>query len=100
MLKQEREREIITTTTEVSVCKVSRKDVNVVVTNLQRDDVSPVRSDADSVSMDECDSLRSPDVEYVDNSVVSVVNSIEKRTCRNLNISENELLSGLSLGLC
>lgn len=56
-------------------------------------DVSPTTSDAMSVSMDEsmssCDSFKSPDVEYVDNSDVAAVDSIERKTFSNLNISDS-----------
>ncbi|CAJ1974262.1 unnamed protein product [Sphenostylis stenocarpa] len=56
-------------------------------------DVSPSKSDAMSVSMDEsmssCDSFKSPDVEYVDNSDVATVDSIERKTFSNLNISDS-----------
>ncbi|XP_027902093.1 cyclin-A1-1-like isoform X1 [Vigna unguiculata] len=56
-------------------------------------DVSPSKSDAMSVSMDEsmssCDSFKSPDIEYVDNSDVAAVDSIERKTFSNLNISDS-----------
>ncbi|BAT78675.1 Cyclin-A1-1 G2/mitotic-specific cyclin-A1-1 [Vigna angularis] len=56
-------------------------------------DVSPCKSDAMSVSMDEsmssCDSFKSPDIEYVDNSDVAAVDSIERKTFSNLNISDS-----------
>ncbi|KAF8412613.1 hypothetical protein HHK36_000582 [Tetracentron sinense] len=56
-------------------------------------DVSPSRSNGGSVSLDEtmstCDSLKSPDIEYVDNVDASAVASIERRTCNNLYISEH-----------
>ncbi|XP_010260855.1 PREDICTED: cyclin-A1-4 [Nelumbo nucifera] len=55
--------------------------------------ISPSRSDGDSASLDEtmstCDSLKSPDIEYIDNADASAVASIERRTCNNLYISEN-----------
>ncbi|XP_027339521.1 cyclin-A1-1-like [Abrus precatorius] len=55
-------------------------------------DVSPSKSDGMSVSMDEsmssCDSFKSPDIEYVDNSDVAAVDSIERKTFCNLNISD------------
>ncbi|XP_068637672.1 cyclin-A1-4 isoform X2 [Aristolochia californica] len=54
--------------------------------------LSPSRSDCASVSMDEtmstCDSLKSPDVEYIDNGDSSIVASLERRTCNTLHISE------------
>ncbi|ERN20534.1 hypothetical protein AMTRI_Chr01g134640 [Amborella trichopoda] len=53
--------------------------------------VSPNRSDGDSVSMDEtmstCDSLKSPEFEYVDNAEDSIV-ALERKTCQNLYISK------------
>ncbi|KAL3014515.1 hypothetical protein AAZX31_06G111100 [Glycine max] len=56
-------------------------------------DVSPSKSDAMSVSMDEsmssCDSFKSPDIEYVDNIDVAAVDSIERKTFSNLNISDS-----------
>ncbi|KAJ4981752.1 hypothetical protein NE237_032589 [Protea cynaroides] len=55
--------------------------------------ISPSRSDGGSVSLDEtmstCDSLKSPDVEYIDNADASAVASIERRTCNNLYISDH-----------
>ncbi|KAG9448080.1 hypothetical protein H6P81_014208 [Aristolochia fimbriata] len=54
--------------------------------------LSPSRSDDASISMDEtmstCDSLKSPDVEYIDNADSSIVASLERRTCNTLHISE------------
>ncbi|RDX87209.1 Cyclin-A1-1, partial [Mucuna pruriens] len=56
-------------------------------------DVSPTKSDAMSVSMDEsmssCHSFKSPGIEYVDNSDVSAVDSIERMTFSNPNISDS-----------
>ncbi|KAK7410617.1 hypothetical protein VNO78_01553 [Psophocarpus tetragonolobus] len=53
-------------------------------------DVSPTKSDGMSVSMDEsmssCDSFKSPDIEYVDNTAVD---SIQRKTFSNLNISDS-----------
>ncbi|TKY74240.1 Cyclin-A1-1 protein [Spatholobus suberectus] len=61
-------------------------------------DVSPSKSDGMSVSMDEsmssCDSFKSPDIEYVDNSDVGAVNSIERKTFSNLNISDSTKPAG------
>ncbi|XP_043698812.1 cyclin-A1-4-like isoform X2 [Telopea speciosissima] len=55
--------------------------------------ISPSRSDGCSVSLDEtmstCDSLKSPDIEYLDTADVSAVASIERRTCNNLYISDH-----------
>lgn len=64
-------------------------------------------SDDGSVSLDEtmstCDSLKSPDIEYIDNNDASAVASLERRTCQNLYISEDAnakqgLLSLIQLG--
>ncbi|KAL3026354.1 hypothetical protein AAZX31_04G226900 [Glycine max] len=56
-------------------------------------DVSPSKSDTMSVSTDEsmssCDSFKSPDIEYVDNSDVAAVDSIERKTFSHLNISDS-----------
>ncbi|GMP79486.1 hypothetical protein CsSME_00035010 [Camellia sinensis var. sinensis] len=55
-------------------------------------DISPPESDG-SFSLDEtmstCDSLKSPDVEYVDNNDIVSVDSIERKTCSKLYISEH-----------
>ncbi|KAK7301413.1 hypothetical protein RJT34_12277 [Clitoria ternatea] len=55
-------------------------------------DVSPSESDDMSVSMDEtmssCDSIKSPDVEYLDNTDISAVESIQRKAFSNLNISD------------
>ncbi|XAR55550.1 hypothetical protein NMG60_11035651 [Bertholletia excelsa] len=55
-------------------------------------DVSPL-SDGSSVSTDEtmstCDSLKSPDVEYVDNNDIAAVDSIERKTISKLYITEH-----------
>ncbi|KAL1533584.1 cyclin-A1-4-like [Salvia divinorum] len=54
--------------------------------------LSPDKSDSFSVSMDEsmstCDSLRSPDVEYVDNNDLAAMDSIERKSSNMLCISE------------
>lgn len=59
---------------------------------------SPGKSDGMSVSMDEtmssCDSFKSPDIEYVDNSDVPAVDSIERKTFCSLNISDSNYPSG------
>ncbi|CAH9064309.1 unnamed protein product [Cuscuta epithymum] len=59
-------------------------------------------SDELSVSMDEsmspCDSLRSPDVEYIDNN--EELHSIEKKTSSALFISEHEEAAAASACLC
>ncbi|KAI4337848.1 hypothetical protein L6164_016217 [Bauhinia variegata] len=61
-------------------------------------DVSPSKSDTMSVSMDEsmstCDSFKSPEVEYVDNSDISAVDSIDRKTFSSLNISDNTDTAG------
>ncbi|TKY56116.1 Cyclin-A1-1 protein [Spatholobus suberectus] len=55
-------------------------------------DISPSKSDGRSVSLDEsmssCDSIKSPEVEYLDNRDVSAVDSIQRKTISNLNISD------------
>ncbi|GMH22316.1 hypothetical protein Nepgr_024159 [Nepenthes gracilis] len=55
-------------------------------------DISPTASDEFSVSMDEsmstCDSLKSPEVEYVDENDVAALHSIERKTSSTLHISE------------
>ncbi|KAL6984286.1 Cyclin-A1-1 [Sarracenia purpurea var. burkii] len=55
-------------------------------------DTSP-QSDGFSVSLDEtmstCDSLKSPEVEYVDNNEIAAVDSIERKTSSKLYISEH-----------
>ncbi|KAK7320981.1 hypothetical protein VNO77_30994 [Canavalia gladiata] len=54
--------------------------------------VSPSKSDGMSVSVDEtlssCDSIKSPEVEYLDNSDISAVDSIQRKTFSNLKISD------------
>ncbi|KAJ1382549.1 Cyclin-like [Sesbania bispinosa] len=61
-------------------------------------DVSPCKSDGMSVSMDEsmssCDSFKSPDIEYLDNSDISAVDSIERKTFSILNISDTKEPAG------
>ncbi|KAJ0025263.1 hypothetical protein Pint_08124 [Pistacia integerrima] len=61
-------------------------------------DVSPSKSDANSVSMDEtmsaCDSFKSPDVEYIDNNDVPALDSINRNTFRNLYISDHAETTG------
>nr|XP_043607498.1 cyclin-A1-4 [Erigeron canadensis] len=56
-------------------------------------DLSPSKSDGLSVSMDEtmstCDSLNSPDVEYIDNNDIAAMESIERKTYSKLNISDH-----------
>lgn len=56
-------------------------------------DLSPSASDGQSVSMDEttstCDSLKSPEIEYLDNHDIEAVDSLERKTCNKLCISEN-----------
>ncbi|OIV97955.1 hypothetical protein TanjilG_12712 [Lupinus angustifolius] len=55
-------------------------------------DISPTKSDEISVSMDgsmsSCHSFKSPEIEYLDNTDVSTVDSIERKTFTNLNISD------------
>ncbi|KAL0326142.1 UNVERIFIED_CONTAM: Cyclin-A1-1 [Sesamum radiatum] len=61
-------------------------------------DKSPDKSDALSVSMDEsmstCDSLKSPEVEYMDNNEIAAVDSIERKASNMLCISEHMEISG------
>ncbi|KAF5725311.1 hypothetical protein HS088_TW23G00032 [Tripterygium wilfordii] len=56
-------------------------------------DVSPSRSDENSVSMDEtistCDSFKSPEIEYVDNNDPSAIESVDRKTFGNLNLSDH-----------
>ncbi|XP_027368331.1 cyclin-A1-1-like [Abrus precatorius] len=58
----------------------------------QRKGVSPCISDAMSVSMDEtmssCDSIKSPEVEYMDNCDISALDSIQIKPFSNLNSSD------------
>ncbi|XP_068340073.1 cyclin-A1-4-like [Pyrus communis] len=62
-------------------------------------DVSPSKSDGNSVSMDEtmstCDSFKSPDIEYVDNNDVPAIDSINRTTFSNLYISDNAETTGI-----
>lgn len=64
-------------------------------------DISPSKSDANSVSMDEsmsaCDSFKSPEVEYIDNNDVPPLDSIERKTFRNLYISDQTERTGTLL---
>ncbi|CAL0315481.1 unnamed protein product [Lupinus luteus] len=59
--------------------------------------VSPSKSDGMSVSMDDsdssCDSIKSPEVEYIDNTDISDVGSVQRKTLSNLNISDTTLES-------
>lgn len=68
-----------------TVSKVSKINVPPVV--------SPSKSDGLSVSMDEsmstCDSLNSPDVEYIDSNDIAAIESIERKTSSKLNISDH-----------
>lgn len=56
-------------------------------------DLSPDESDKISVVMVEsvstCDSLKSPEVEYIDKSNVADIDSIERKTCNKLHISDH-----------
>lgn len=55
-------------------------------------DISPGPSDGHSLSMDEsmssCDSLKSPEIEYLDGNDVAALVSIERKTSTNLHISD------------
>ncbi|XP_022753455.1 cyclin-A1-1-like [Durio zibethinus] len=59
---------------------------------------SPRKSDEVSVSMDEtmstCDSFKSPEVEYMDNHVVTAIDSIKRKTCSNLYTSDHVEATG------
>nr|QYW07112.1 cyclin A1-2 [Dimocarpus longan] len=61
-------------------------------------DVSPSKSDGNSVSMDEsmsaCDSFKSPEVEYIDNNDIPAIDSINRNTFRNLHISDDSETTG------
>ncbi|PIA37583.1 hypothetical protein AQUCO_03000268v1 [Aquilegia coerulea] len=65
-------------------------------------DISPSRSGGGSVSLDEtmstCDSLKSPDVEYIDNAEASAVASIERKASNSFHISEH--IQGISGNVC
>uniref|UniRef100_A0A2N9FDV3 B-like cyclin n=1 Tax=Fagus sylvatica TaxID=28930 RepID=A0A2N9FDV3_FAGSY len=56
-------------------------------------DVSPSRSVSGSISLDEsmstCDSLKSPEFEYIDNDDTSAVTSIERKTSNTLYIPDD-----------
>lgn len=62
-------------------------------------DLFPIESDGLSESMDEsmstCDSLKSPEVEYLDNTEAVTVDSIEKRTSSKLFITDDIEPSGI-----
>ncbi|KAL1833685.1 hypothetical protein ACET3Z_003336 [Daucus carota] len=61
-------------------------------------ETSSFKSDALSVAMDgsmsSSDSLKSPDVEYIDNTDVAAIDSIERKTCSKLFISDDEKTTG------
>lgn len=63
--------------------------------------VSPDQSVSLSISIDEsmstCDSLNSPEVEYIDNNEITAVDSIERNTSNKLCISECVEVAGSSL---
>ncbi|KAK6132278.1 hypothetical protein DH2020_033978 [Rehmannia glutinosa] len=62
------------------------------------ENVSPDNSDSFSVSMDEsmstCDSLKSPDVEYMDSTEIAAVDSIERKASNMLCISKHVEITG------
>ncbi|KAK1407737.1 hypothetical protein QVD17_39363 [Tagetes erecta] len=77
---------------------ISRKDatvskINIVPPVQTKMELSPSKSDGLSVSMDEtmstCDSLNSPDVEYIDSNDIAAIESIERKTSSKLNISDH-----------
>ncbi|KAJ8541612.1 hypothetical protein K7X08_002428 [Anisodus acutangulus] len=61
-------------------------------------DISPSHSDGSLVSMDESmstsDTVRSPEVEYIDDHETAAVDSIEKNVCSTLYISEHVKAAG------
>ncbi|XP_057518118.1 cyclin-A1-4 [Amaranthus tricolor] len=63
-----------------------------------RMDVSPSLSNGDSVSMEDsmstCDSLKSPEVEYLDDSDVATLSSIHKKTSENFQADDHMDISG------
>ncbi|KAI7740861.1 hypothetical protein M8C21_006503 [Ambrosia artemisiifolia] len=80
------------------ITSITRKDatvskINIVPPVQTKMEVSPSKSDGLSVSMDEtmstCDSLNSPDVEYIDSNDIAAIESIERKTSSKLNISDN-----------
>lgn len=81
---------------------IERKDATVsriIVPPVQsKMEVSPSKSDSLSVSMDEtmstCDSLNSPDVEYIDSNDIAAIESIERKTSSKLSISDHVETTG------
>ncbi|XP_021717819.1 cyclin-A1-4 [Chenopodium quinoa] len=63
-----------------------------------RMDISPSRSDADSVSMEDsmstCDSVKSPEFEYLDESESALLGSIQRKTSENLHIDDKLEIAG------
>ncbi|KNA05147.1 hypothetical protein SOVF_193090 [Spinacia oleracea] len=63
-----------------------------------RMDISPSPSDADSVSMEDsmstCDSLKSPEFEYLDESEAVMLGSIQRKTSENLHIDDQVEIAG------
>ncbi|XP_048331072.2 cyclin-A1-4 isoform X5 [Ziziphus jujuba] len=61
-------------------------------------DASPCRSVSGSISLDQsistCDSLRSPEFEYIDNMEASGIKSIERKTSNSLYISDDLEVAG------
>ncbi|KAL3641240.1 Cyclin-A1-1 [Castilleja foliolosa] len=59
---------------------------------------SPDKSDSFSVSMDEsmstCDSLKSPDVEYMDSTEIAAIDSIQRKASNMLYISKQDEITG------
>ncbi|CAH1439602.1 unnamed protein product [Lactuca virosa] len=70
----------------------SRKDA-IVPPVQSKMDVSPSKSDMDE-TMSTCESLNSPDVEYIDNNDIAAMESIERKTCSKLNISDHTETTG------
>ncbi|KAG6578948.1 Cyclin-A1-1, partial [Cucurbita argyrosperma subsp. sororia] len=78
-----------------NVPAISRTDATAVSSSM---DVSPTKSDGVSLSLDEtmstCDSFKSPDVEYMDNTDVPAVDSVERKTKTSLCISGHPPIKG------
>lgn len=83
---------------KVSTCDENVPTIPAVLSQICGMDVSPSKSDGNSVSMDEsmsaCDSFKSPDVEYIDNNDIPAIDSINRSTFRNLHISDDSETTG------
>ncbi|KMT19373.1 hypothetical protein BVRB_1g013710 isoform A [Beta vulgaris subsp. vulgaris] len=84
----------------VAVCRVTSSKVATTGVSSRMDhmDVSPTPSDADSMSMEDsmstCDSLKSPEIEYLDESEITTLSSIQRKTSQNLHIDEQVEIAG------